>query len=305
VIRDRGSRFAAVFGEVVSGNGTRVIKTLVRSPRASSCAGRFAGALRRERLDHVLILGEGHRTVTSPPCRPGVAACRSLAEPYFRASQPSGVVDLVLRRCSGREVIGRCYRGIHTSGRRPCCGSQTRSGSEPPGYDRGTRTRRVRAAVRWRGSRARGDRPHYPILLYKPQRRDRSVARLHLLARLVRFLPAEMPSFQAAGDAICNWAQLRNRVEPPWEPSRTPTALAAHEAVTRLIHPHHVSDLIAVGWPRWPGSRVTSWRPGTGSGTGRKIGPANAASVTTIAPFGHSLSPAAPAGCGQCLAGAW
>jgi Zn-dependent protease with chaperone function len=33
--------------------------------------------------------------------------------------------------------------------------------------------------------------------------------------------------------------------------------------------------------------------------------PANAGSVTTIAPFGHSLSPAAPAGCGQCLAGAW
>jgi putative transposase len=41
-------------------NGTRVIKTPVRSPRASSLAERFVGTLRRECLDHVLILGEQH-----------------------------------------------------------------------------------------------------------------------------------------------------------------------------------------------------------------------------------------------------
>jgi transposase InsO family protein len=48
------------FDEVFAGNGTQVIKTLVRSPRANSFAERFVGTLRRECLDHVLILGEQH-----------------------------------------------------------------------------------------------------------------------------------------------------------------------------------------------------------------------------------------------------
>ena len=46
------------FDEVFSGNGTRVVKTPVRSPRANSYAERFEGTLRGECLDHVLILGE-------------------------------------------------------------------------------------------------------------------------------------------------------------------------------------------------------------------------------------------------------
>ncbi len=60
LIRDRDSKFTAAFDEVFSGNGTRVVKTPVRSPKANSYAERFVGTLRRECLDHVLILGERH-----------------------------------------------------------------------------------------------------------------------------------------------------------------------------------------------------------------------------------------------------
>jgi putative transposase len=60
LIRERHSNFTAAFDGVFAGNGMRVIKTPVRSPRANSYAERFVGTLRRECLDHMLILGEGH-----------------------------------------------------------------------------------------------------------------------------------------------------------------------------------------------------------------------------------------------------
>jgi putative transposase len=60
LIRDRDSTFTPIFDEVLTGNGTRIIKTPVRSPRANSFAERYVGTLRRECLDHLLIHGEQH-----------------------------------------------------------------------------------------------------------------------------------------------------------------------------------------------------------------------------------------------------
>ena len=60
LIRDRDSKFTAAFDGVFWGNGTRVIRTPVRSPRVNSYAERFVGTLRRECLDRVVVLGERH-----------------------------------------------------------------------------------------------------------------------------------------------------------------------------------------------------------------------------------------------------
>jgi putative transposase len=60
LIRDRDSKFTPAFDEVFAGNGTRIIRAPVRSPRANSFAERYVGTLRRECLDHLLIYSEQH-----------------------------------------------------------------------------------------------------------------------------------------------------------------------------------------------------------------------------------------------------
>jgi putative transposase len=60
LIRDRGPNFTTSFDAVFQAAGTRILRTAVQAPRMNAICERLVGTLRRELLDRVLILGEGH-----------------------------------------------------------------------------------------------------------------------------------------------------------------------------------------------------------------------------------------------------
>ncbi len=60
LVRDRDSKYGATFARVAAASGITERRTAYRAPRQNATCERFLGSVRRECLDHVVVLGAAH-----------------------------------------------------------------------------------------------------------------------------------------------------------------------------------------------------------------------------------------------------
>ncbi len=58
LIRDNDCKYGATFAKVANASGIEILRTPFRAPRANAFCERFLGSVRRECLNHLLVLGE-------------------------------------------------------------------------------------------------------------------------------------------------------------------------------------------------------------------------------------------------------
>jgi hypothetical protein len=107
LLRDRDTKFTAVFDAVFAAEGINVIKTPPQAPRANAFAERWVGTVRRECTDRMLIVGERHLTTVLAEYTShynGHRPHRSLGQ---QPPDPSPhVADLNAARVQRRPIIG-------------------------------------------------------------------------------------------------------------------------------------------------------------------------------------------------------
>jgi putative transposase len=60
LIRDRDTKFTRAFDDVWGSTGGQIIGAPIRAPNANAVTERWVGTVRRECLDHLLIVGRPH-----------------------------------------------------------------------------------------------------------------------------------------------------------------------------------------------------------------------------------------------------
>lgn len=112
LIRDRGGQFTEAFDAVFEDCGLQILRSPPQAPRANSVCERLVGTLRREVLDHLLILNEAHlRTVLAE-----YAAHYNAGRPHQGIGQHvpdddpdhpfAKVIDLETARVRRKRVLG-------------------------------------------------------------------------------------------------------------------------------------------------------------------------------------------------------
>ncbi|WP_218041101.1 integrase core domain-containing protein [Acrocarpospora macrocephala] len=111
LIRDRGGQFTDAFDAVFADAGICVLSSPPQAPKANAHCERIIGTLRRELLDHMLILNEQHlRRIlsrylehynTARPHRSIAQLCPAQAE-----AGPPSPIDLANHRVDRRLILG-------------------------------------------------------------------------------------------------------------------------------------------------------------------------------------------------------
>jgi transposase InsO family protein len=109
LIRDRDRTYGTTFDCRVNHLGVRQLKIAPRSPWQNGYAERFVGTLRREALDHVIVLGERHllRLVRSH------AAYYNEDGPHMLLDRNAPVSRTVEPPSAGRVVAFPRVAGLH------------------------------------------------------------------------------------------------------------------------------------------------------------------------------------------------
>jgi hypothetical protein len=112
LIRDRGGQFTQAFDAVFESCGLRVLRSPPQAPRANAICERVIVTLRRELLDHVLIVNEAHLHAVLAK----YVAHYNAARPHQGITQrcpeddpdraPAAVIDLSAARVRRRPVLG-------------------------------------------------------------------------------------------------------------------------------------------------------------------------------------------------------
>lgn len=121
LLHDRGSQFTTAFDAVFEDWGLRILRSPPQAPRANAICERLIDALRREVLDHTLILNQSHlRTVlaeyathyNSARPRQGIAQCVPDDDPNHPTAK---VIDLTTTRIRRKPVLGGITSEYHVA----------------------------------------------------------------------------------------------------------------------------------------------------------------------------------------------
>jgi len=116
LIRDRDSKYGDDFARVAKASSIEVLKTPYRAPKTNAVCERFLGSLRRECLDHLLVVGDRHlhRVIKE------YVEYFNRARPHQGIGQriPGGTVPLPAWPKRGRLITVPVLNGLHHDYRR-------------------------------------------------------------------------------------------------------------------------------------------------------------------------------------------